>query len=179
MLFKRTLAATAIVLGTAFAANAADVPPVVVAPPPAPPAAPAPMAPAADWTGAYFGGWGAATFSGFGTFFSAGAVGGYDVQFGRVVVGANFRGSWTFGNPCCNIPLAAEAGARIGFLLGDRILVYGNGALGFSWLTGPYRTFGGGVEFAASDSLHLFAEVRRTQTGAPTTTSVVLGVTLR
>jgi hypothetical protein len=177
MLFKRTLAATAIVLGTAFAANAADVPPIVVAPPPAPPAAPAPMAPAADWTGAYFGVWGAGTFfGGPPVWFNVGTLGGYDIQFGRVVAGVNFRGGITLGPGAINV----EAGARIGFLLGDRILAYGNGAFGALLFDGPYYSFGGGVEFAANETLHIFAEVRRSVLACcGPNISVHAGVTLR
>lgn len=175
MLFKRTLAATAIVLGTAFAANAADIP-TIVAPPPAPP--PVVMAPAADWTGAYFGVWGAATFlGGPPVWFNVGTLGGYDVQFGRVVVGVNFRGGVTLGPTLINV----EAGARLGFLVTDRILVYGNAAMGVIVQPGfPYRSFGGGVEFAASDSLHLFVEVRRSLLiPIGPNTSVHAGITIR
>ena len=174
MLFKRTLAATAIVLGTAFAANAADIP-VVVAPPPAPP--PVVMAPAADWTGAYFGVWGAATFfDGPPVWFNVGTLGGYDVQFGRVVAGVNFRGGITLGPNVINV----EAGARLGFLVTDRILVYGNGALGMLFGPGPYYSLGGGVEFAANETLHVFAEVRRSVLGCcGPNVSVHAGITLR
>ena len=178
MLFKRTLAATAIVLGTAFAANAADIP-VVVAPPPAPP--PAPMAPAADWTGAYFGGFGVATFAPAvelsfpgSPFYSAGTVGGYDLQLGPAVVGVNFRGSWTWGPGIISV----EGGVRAGFLVMDNLLIYANGALGLTMSIGPYWAYGAGVEFALTDAAHLFAEVRRTF-GPGVTTSVVIGLTLR
>jgi len=175
MLFKRTLAAAAIVLGTAFAANAADIP-VIVAPPPAPP--PAPMAPAADWTGAYFGGFGAVSFGPYGTNFTAGTLAGYDVQFGNIVAGVNFRGSWNFiGPPSVNL----EGGARAGFAVTESILFYANAAIGY---IGPvpdwaYYSFGGGVELALSDTLHVFGEVRRSVfCCGPPNVSVHFGVVL-
>jgi hypothetical protein len=138
MFFKKTLAAAAVLVasfGFSNTSNAQD-----------------------DWTGAYFGGFGAVSFPG--TYFTAGTIAGYDVQFGNIVMGVNFRGSWNFiGPPSINI----EGGARIGFVLANNILAYGNAAIGMIGPVpgSPYYSFGGGIELGITDTLHLFAEVRR------------------
>lgn len=155
MFFKKTLAAAAVLVASFGTANTAS---------------------AQDWTGAYFGGFGAASFQPGGPYFTAGTVAGYDVQFGSIVMGVNFRGSYNFA---AGGSINIEGGARAGFVLADNILVYGNAALGMIFPFGPYYSFGGGVELGITDTLHLFAEARRSVFSfQPPNMSVHVGVTL-
>ena len=156
MFFKKTLAAAAVLVASFGFTNSSQ---------------------AQDWTGAYFGGFGAASFMPGGPYFSAGTIAGYDVQFGTVVLGVNFRASQNFGLPSINI----EGGARVGFVLADNFLVYANAALGaIGPVPGsPYYSFGGGVEMGITDTLHVFGEFRRSVIACcGTNMSVHFGVTL-
>ncbi len=180
MFFKRTLAAGALVIASAVAANAADLTPIMPAP-----AAPAPMAPAPapSWTGAYFGGFGALTvpFGGgppvFGTL---GVIGGYDIQAGNFVFGFSTRPSITFlGGPFL---LNTDGNIRAGYLINNRLLAYAVTGLGVSFPGPAYWNLGGGVEFAVNDTIHVFGEVKRawaTGGGGPIGTAVVTGITFR
>ncbi len=74
MFLKRTLAASAIVIATAVAANAADIPTMPE------PMTPEPMmpAPSFNWGGAYVGGYGGYVFGG--TWSQVGAQAGYQFR---------------------------------------------------------------------------------------------------
>jgi len=149
MFMKRTLAAVAIVLGTATAASAADIP-MAPAPPPPPPAAPS-----FDWSGPYVGalaGW----VVGPGPYL--GAQIGYNFDMGGYVVGLEARA----GSPVLGFLPYGTLSGRAGVALGatDNILLYGAAGVGFAPGPGFFYTFGGGVEFAVSDSVSIFTEAR-------------------
>lgn len=150
MIMKRTLAAFAIVVGTATAAAAADIPMVPAPPPPPPPA------PSFDWSGPYIGALAGWTL---GPGLNVAGQIGYNFDMGGFVAGVEARvGAAVF------IPAAyGSVGARAGVALGatDNILLYGAAAVGFV-PAGPafFYTFGGGVEFAAGASTSLFLEAR-------------------
>lgn len=158
MFFKKTLAAAAVLVASFGFSNSSQ---------------------AEDWTGAYVGGFGAVSFGPGGTWITAGTLAGYDVQFGNIVLGVNFRGGYNFiGGP---LSINLEGGARAGFAVTESILVYANVALGWVGPTPdwPYYSFGGGVEMALSDTLHAFGEVRRSVfCCGPPNISVHFGLTL-
>ena len=138
-------AALMMVAGSAFAA---DVPQVVtpVAPPP-------PPAPTFDWAGAYVG-------AHVGDFLGPsplnfGVHGGFNIVNGNLLYGVDARASAY----CCGFVLyEAIVRARAGFLLGDRLLVFGAAGIGLSDFDFGVE-FGGGVEYAIGSSLSLRAEV--------------------
>lgn len=140
---------------TAGAAMAADIP--VVAPP-APPPPPAPVA-TFDWAGIYVG-------AHVGSFFGGGPInygvhGGYNIVNGRLVYGVDVRASAYGAFTIYEVMLRARAG----FLLRDRLLVFG--AAGIGWADAPAVGFelGGGVELAVGQRLSIRAEVNQTFIG--------------
>ena len=146
MIFKRTLAAAAILAGTAIAANAADLPTIPTAPPPPPMAAPA-----FDWSGMYFGASGAFYFSGF----EVGAHVGYNITRGNLLLGAEASVFYFIG--AVN-PISVQLEGRAGFALGQRALLYGNAGVGYVIGGTYYFEFGGGLEVAVGQALSVFAE---------------------
>ncbi|HHI81812.1 MAG TPA: porin family protein, partial [Rhizobiales bacterium] len=180
------IAALAASLG-AIAAKAADLPP-----PPPPPAPMVEIRPSVtDWTGPYVGAVAGVVcmdteytpsvgpdpeLSGCG--FSGGAVGGYNFQFNKAVVG--IEGDWTFGGHTASNTLDAvkysidwqsSLRARAGWLASDETLIYATA--GVSWMRGTMDALvgpgsvpmhatkthtgfvvGGGMEHAFSKSLH-------------------------
>jgi outer membrane immunogenic protein len=150
MFLKRTLVAGALVIASAVAANAADIPPMTPTPPPAPP-----PAPTFSWGGPYVGAYGGYIFGPgfpqFGAqagynFVSGGFLGGVEVQAGGVFVGG--------------LAFEGNLKARAGAVLGSSLLLYGEAGVG--WLsTGVFTyTFGGGAEVALGTAVSLFAEAK-------------------
>jgi len=169
MLMKRTLAAGALVLASAVAASAADLP-TIPAPPPPPPTA---VAPAFDWSGPYVGAFGGGIFNDpFDPIWQVGLQAGFNMQRGSFVVGAEayaeYRFSTGFGNHW-----SAGANARVGAVLGERVLVYGEAGAGYVFTAGgfPVWTAGGGVELGLGEAMSLFTEVKAINTfgGGPAT----------
>ena len=141
MFLKRTLAAGAILIGTAFAANAADLP-TMPAPPPPPMAAPA-----FDWSGPYVGAYAGLML---GNGFMVGVDAGYAFQFGRFVASVEAA----VGTATAGPPLHLSAWGRVGPSFG-RVWIYG--LAGWSnW--GPLE-FGGGIAFALNDNISLRTDV--------------------
>ena len=128
----------------ATSAMAADLP-TIVAPPPPPMAAPA-----FDWSGRYFGVTVMTTFPLTGVLVT-GHVGWNRVN-GNRLTGLELEAG--FGIPG---GIVAHAQGRLGFLLGNRALLYGVAGLGFSGI--PFVSYGAGVEFAVGNAASLFAEV--------------------
>jgi opacity protein-like surface antigen len=128
----------------------------------APGAPPPPMAaPGFDWSGPYVG----AIAGLFNT-------GGASFQYGGVQFGYNavFRGNMLAGlevetvhwmTPAFPI-VAAYLNGRLGFIAGDRVLLYGEAGIG-TYLLGGLGVFtaGGGVEIAVTNMLSVFGEVNR------------------
>ena len=151
MRFRR--AALLGLVGSAFIATsaiAADVPPVVVAPPAPPP----PVAIGFDWAGLYVGAHGG-DFLGPSPL-NFGLHGGFNVVNGRLLYGVDARVSlYGFGPPSLYEVIAR---ARAGFLLGDRLLVFGAAGIGLA--DGPFGfELGGGAELALGQRLSIRAEM--------------------
>lgn len=188
----KTLAAGVVALSAMSTASfAADVimpvmpgPSVIVVPP---------VVPQPTWTGAYFGTFGAVTFfSGqdHPNLKTLGVIGGYDFQIGgRFVAGVNVRTGIpsALSGPLYSGNLDANMNVRAGALLGanQRLLAYATAGIGVTLgahPTVPYWSAGGGMEFAATDRLHVFGEFTHARvigSGAPAGNSVRFGVTLR
>jgi opacity protein-like surface antigen len=147
MIFKRTFAAAAILAGSAIAANAADLPTIPGSPPPPPPMA----APAFDWSGMYFGASGAFYFGGF----EVGAHVGYNMTRGSLLFGGEASVLYFIG--AVN-PISVQAEGRVGYVLGQRALLYANAGAGFVIGGTFYFEVGGGLEFAVGQNISLFAE---------------------
>jgi len=105
----------------------------------------------------------------------AGAYGGVFFPFvwqAGVTIGHNFvRGSLIYGVEVqagiaangMGYAFEVDLNTRVGAAVGDtdRVLVYGELGVGaFVNSGGPYVSFGGGVEFALTDSLSVFAEAK-------------------
>lgn len=146
--------ARALLLGTAGSlmlattAMAADIPTPVAPPPP-----PAPMAPPAfSWSGPYIG-----AFAGYDTTLTGvidGVQFGYNFEFGNFLAGLEVETIYpTFGGTIVD----ARLNARVGAVLGDVLLIYGEAGIG-SWVVAPVWTIGGGIEYAIGQSISLFAE---------------------
>lgn len=149
MKFGRALllgaAGSVLLAGSAFAADIPQPP----GPPPPPPPPPAPMF---SWSGPYVG-----------------AFAGYDFTLSGAIAGVQFGYNWEFGNFVAGLEVEtiypifgatlvdARLNARLGAAFADKFLVYGEAGIG-SWVAVPVWTVGGGVEYAVSDSLSLFAE---------------------
>jgi opacity protein-like surface antigen len=139
-----SLVGSALIATSAFAADLPQAP-TIVAPPPPPMAAPS-----FEWGGLYFGAYYAQIVRP-----EIGAHVGFNVVRGRAVFGIEAGGgamlqAW--------IPAAFVKG-RAGFLLSDRVLLYGM-ALLEAYFPGPTLVWmaGGGAELALGDRFSLFAE---------------------
>lgn len=145
-LTKSLLLGTAGTLMMASTAFAADLPP----PPPAPP--PPPPAPVFSWGGPYAG-----AFVGYDTTLTGAIAGvqfGYNFEFGNFVAGLEVETIYPiFGATVVD----ARLNARLGAVLGEKFLVYGEAGIG-SWVVAPVWTVGGGVEYAITDAMSLFGE---------------------
>jgi len=156
MPIKRILAAGALVLSGAVAASAADLP-TIPAPPP-PPATP--VAPAFDWSGPYVGAYGGAIlFPPGDPIYQVGLQGGFNFVRGRFLVGAEAYGEYRISSGFGN-HWSAGVNGRVGAVLGERVLVYGEAGAGWAQPVGAVWTAGGGVELGLRDSLSLFTEVK-------------------
>jgi outer membrane immunogenic protein len=152
MFIKRILIAGAFVVGTAFAANAADLPhPPMAAPAPPPP----PMAaPAFDWSGPYIGAYGGLTY-GLASYYEFGVQAGFNMVRGKFLAGieAQVGAIWAGG-----FGYEVAVNSRLGFILGQRFLLYAQGGVGFNNGVGLLWTAMAGMEFAIGDTWSLFAE---------------------
>lgn len=137
-------AGAALISGPAVAADFVMAPPPMVAPMPA----------GFPWAGAYIG-----TFAEVYRFLPAWGYGmqsGYNFVRGGLLVGVEVETSHL--NVLGPIVDASLVG-RVGFILRDRILVYGQAGLGALVAT-PTFNVGGGVEFALRNSLSAFVEAK-------------------
>lgn len=151
MFLKRTLAAAAIVLGAATAANAADIP--TIAPPPPPPPPPAPVF---DWSGPYIGAYAGYVF-GVG-WVQTGVQAGYNFDLGGLVAGIEGQIGPTFTLP--GIIGEVNVNARAGFGLGQA-LIYGEAGVGYLISPSVFTwNAGGGVEFLINTDMSVFAEAK-------------------
>ena len=168
MFLKRTLVAGAFVVATAFAATAADIPAAPPAPPPAPPAAPA-----FSFDGGYFGAHGGALVGNPGLPpgtipIRLGLQGGYNITFGKILAGIELSAITIavpgFFGPGFGDAYGLAVTGRIGFLVGERLVVYGELGPGACFPgAGPCGAFvrllaGGGVEFMVTPGISVFAE---------------------
>lgn len=140
----------------ASAAMAADLPPPVVAPAPPPPMA----APAFDWGGVYYG-----VYGGYNTGIPPGAAGvlvGYNFVRGNFLGGVEARlGGFFPGLGPTGFDFEGSVNARVGFLLRDRLNIYGVAGIGHVFCCDfTYWSAGGGLEIAAGSRVSLFAEGR-------------------
>lgn len=149
-LFRMVAAAAASMMIVGSAAAADPVPmvpgvaPVVIAP-----------APAFDWSGMYFG----VMIPEVRTISAAGLV-GFNMVRGNFLAGAEMRlGGFAQGGA----GLLLSGTGRAGFILGDRVVLYGLAGVGlatdFSNFEGFY-TVGTGLEFAPGSRVSIFAESR-------------------
>ncbi|MCC6735351.1 MAG: hypothetical protein IT534_04405 [Bauldia sp.] len=141
--------ASVLVAGTA---SAAEVGPINL--PATPPAVPLPPPPgfsfAGPYVGAYFGRLVAESA------FQAGLQGGFNFLRGPFLVGAEAQLGAAFGG---GFAFEADLNARLGFVLGERFLVYGEGGIGY--ISGvPVYTAGGGVEIGVGQSFSVFGEAK-------------------
>jgi opacity protein-like surface antigen len=153
----RTLAK--LLLGTASAAvvsTAALAADPVIAP--MTPAAPM-AAPGFDWSGPYVGA--IVGFNALGIAYPFDGVQfGYNFLFrGNMVAGIEVQTTHYMG-PTPNV--GASLNGRLGFVTGDRVLIYGEAGIGV-WTVAPVGIFslGGGVEIAVTSTASLFGEVKR------------------
>ncbi len=163
MFMKRILvagAAGAFLAAGVVAASAADLP----APPPVAPAPPPPvaMAPGFDWGGPYIGAYGGAIFNApFDPIYEIGLQAGFNMARGAFLAGlegyAEYRFSTGFGNHW-----SAGANARLGAVLGERVLLYGEAGVGYVFTGGgfPVWSAGGGIELGLAQAVSLFTEVK-------------------
>lgn len=153
MNLKRLLIAATIAVGTATSAAAADIPMAPPAPPPPPPA------PAFEWSGAYIG-----VYGGYNSVIppgTAGALLGYNFTFGTnflagvdVRVGAFFPG-------VAPIDFYGLANARVGWVAGDNVLLYGIAGVGYVPVAAYlFWSAGGGIEVAVGSNMSIFGEVK-------------------
>jgi opacity protein-like surface antigen len=162
MFMKRILAAGvagAFLAAGIVAASAADLPappPVAPAPPP-----PAPMAPAFDWSGLYIGAYGGAIVGGGPTVGQAGIQAGFNMVRGAFLAGLEAQIGAVFG--AGGVAAEGDVNARLGAILGERVLLYGEagiGALTDFTTAVAFWTAGGGLEFAVGDRTSLFGEAK-------------------
>ena len=135
----------------ATAAMAADLPtpPVAAAPPPLPMAAPG-----FNWDGFYVGAFGGTWYC-VAVPIELGLHVGYNFVPGRMLFGAEAGVGMLFPGA----PFSVAARGRIGFVVGDRVLLYG--VAGIEKIFVPVSLFwtaGGGAELALGDRLSLFCE---------------------
>jgi outer membrane immunogenic protein len=152
MLIKRAVAASAMLMAGIVAASAADIPPII--PPPSPP--PPPPAPTFDWTGPYVGIYGGHILSTPRN--QAGVQAGFNIARGALLAGVELQAGAMFAGG--TVVFEGNLNGRLGAVLGDRFLLYGEagvGTIGFSTYT---YTFGGGAEVAIADAISIFAEAK-------------------
>ncbi|HWA17530.1 MAG TPA: hypothetical protein VG757_00905 [Devosia sp.] len=104
------------------------------------------------WDGVFFGIGASATDSGS---LGIGGTVGVNKQSDQLVYGLLFDGA-LLSTGDVNL----QASGRLGFLPTDEFLLYGLAGLGAHTTYGPYASFGGGVEFALSDSMSIRAEAQ-------------------
>ena len=128
----------------ATSAVAADLPTIVTPPPPM-------ASPAFNWTGPYFG---VAGMVALGLpFLVVGVNAGWNAERGRLVYGGEVSGLVQLQGPV----FAASADAKIGFRVGDRMMLYATG--GVAWGGAFAVTYGGGFALGLGDALSLFGEI--------------------
>jgi len=150
MFLKRTLIAATFVVGSAVAANAADI---IPAPPPPPPAPP--MAPAFDWSGPYVGAYAGYMFGP--GLAQVGAQAGYLWDLGGFVVGLEGQVGGGFAFP--GIFGEANLNARAGYGFGD-LLAYAEAGVGVLWPITYTWNAGGGLEYAINSDMSVFGEAK-------------------
>ena len=155
MNIRRILTAGALAIATTFTAataNAADIPMAPVAPPPPPP-----PAPVFDWAGGYGGIYGGASV-GVGLFGHVGAQVGYNFVSGGFLAGIEGQaGALIAGG---GVGFDGRVNARLGAILGDKVLLYAEAGAGIWWPVALPYTFGGGIEIAVGQSASIFAEAK-------------------
>lgn len=148
---KRIVAAAVALAAMTGSALAADifVPPVA---PPAPTAVPV-----FSWAGSYAGVYGGVYFP---FAWQAGVTVGHNFVSGSLIYGIEAQAAIASNPMLTNF--TADLTARVGAAVGsaDRALVYVEGGVGTVFTVGPYLSIGGGVEFAVTDSLSVFAEAK-------------------
>jgi hypothetical protein len=155
---KRLLAGAAFAALAATSAEAADLTPIMPAEPPMAPVMPAP---AFSWSGPYIGHFSTLVHcSGCIPFFAiqSGVRFGYNVTAGNALFGVNGGLLAFFHGP--PLTFIAEAMARAGVLLGDKVVLYGQ--IGVDYFIGPSAfalTAGGGLEVALGRRVSIFGEV--------------------
>jgi hypothetical protein len=132
------------------AALAADFGPIVL--PATPPAVPLATPPGFSFAGPYVGAFGGLLV---GNAFQAGIQGGFNFVRGHFLVGAEAQVAAVFPS----VGFEGDLNARLGVVLGERVLVYGEGGIGIFRGT-PIYTAGGGVEIGVVQSLSIFAEAK-------------------
>lgn len=143
-----------VILGAAMSAMvatsaiAADLPTVGTAPPPPPP-----MATHFGWDGKYLGVFTMASIPFYPTLVLGGTF-GWNMVRGNLVAGAEID---AFVGAIPTFFAGAHAHGRLGFLVGDRAMLYGLAGVGWSGL--PFWSYGGGVEFALRDTKSIFVDV--------------------
>jgi opacity protein-like surface antigen len=158
MKLRSLIAAGAVALGFSNAsALAADIVPIVPAPPPV---VVVPAAPGFDWSGLYLG-----AYAGYNIGipeFAVGATAGFNIVRNRLLFGAEVRvGVFFPGEGPTGFDLHLEGLGRTGFLIGDRLLAYGTAGVGTVFCCGfTYWFAGGGVELGMGERLSIFGEVR-------------------
>jgi hypothetical protein len=109
-------------------------------------------APGFDWAGAYVGanaGWWR------GSPWTVGVQAGYNFVFNRVLVGIEGRFDYAGGFAP---PMYVAAAGRVGFLIGDRALLYAQAEIGTAIGGLAGWGAGGGIEFGVGRSVSIFAE---------------------
>lgn len=130
-------------------AIAADAPAMPVAAPP-------PPAPAAevgfDWAGPYVGGY-AGRLDGF---WLGGGLAGYNFVFGQnFLAGAELRAGFINDG---GVVFEGSVNARLGYLLGDRTLLYAKVGVQSPAFAFTLLNVGGGIEIALGERVSVFAE---------------------
>ncbi len=153
-----------------IAANAADLTPAYTPWPPVVAPAPYVPAPSFDWSGPYVGAYGGYMF-GLGAI-QFGAQAGYNFMLGQTFV-AGIEGQ-VGGLYAGGFAAEANVNARLGAVLGQALL-YGEAGVGIIYPVAWTWNAGGGIEFAVSNSMSVFAETKYIGTfgGGP------LGVTVQ
>jgi len=149
------------------AAQAADVGPTAL--PATPPAVPLPPPPGFTFAGPYVGTYGGLMI---GEAYQGGIQGGFNFVRGPILVGAEAQVGVTYNG---GFGFEGNLNARVGAVLGDRILAYGEAGVGIILGT-PIYTAGGGVELGLGRSLSVFAEAKAVGAfGSPFSTFQVQG----
>jgi hypothetical protein len=110
-------------------------------------------APAFDWSGIYFGVYGGYFWGP--NVIQAGAQVGFNMVRGSFLAGLELEAGPVFAGGAFSYQ--AEADARLGFVLGQRFLLYGLAGIGI--VNGiAYWAAGGGAEIGIGNALSVFAE---------------------